>query len=340
MSFWEVDEVRQVRQHPCKLSGVVTGPATGTTPADLAAAFERVTEYDTTAPADTTLNGHRGKSLRITLPDQLGDCELPGRALLWESNAQPPRYGLPGELDTLWILDVEGIRLVVDATSFAQTSAADQTAQQQLVDSIRIERIQTPADPTPPASPSGRTGTWEAIDGLTITFDLPAGWSQPGGTGSSDNYPTPHVEGPDPGVAVNFYDDVETVFQNPCRSLDRLSGSTGSTPADLAAKLRSASGYSATEPVDVTLVGFRGKRLTLEIPESLIGCDPPGMNVSGSAQAPPRPASCCGSAARRDSGCRASETRFGSSMSTASAWSWRPCLFQGPPAKTLPPSSS
>ncbi len=108
----------QVRQHPCTLSGLETGSATGTTPADLAAAFGRASEYEKTAQVDASLDGHPGKSLRITLPDQLGDCELPGRALLWASSAQPERYGLPGERDTLWILDVEGTRLMIDATSF------------------------------------------------------------------------------------------------------------------------------------------------------------------------------------------------------------------------------
>ena len=68
------------------MSDWTPGSATGTTPADLAAAFGRASEYDTTAPVDVSLDGHRGKSLRITLPDQLGDCGLPGRALLWESS--------------------------------------------------------------------------------------------------------------------------------------------------------------------------------------------------------------------------------------------------------------
>jgi hypothetical protein len=186
-----------------------------------------------------------------------------------------------------------------------------------------------PAIPTPPANPSpsaassagpsptdapserpsaaGR-GTWGAIDGLRITFDLPSGWSQPGGSGSSDRYPTPHAQGPAPGVAVNFYDEVETVWQNPCRRVSvtslvppearsgyLASGGTGTTPADLAAKLRSAAGYSATDPVDITLAGFHGKRLELRIPDSLADCDFP----SGLALWVGRPMG-SGSAGQRD----------------------------------------
>ena len=132
-----------------------------TTPADLYAAFGRVSEYDKTIPVDASLDGYRGKSLRITLPDELGDCHEPGRAVLWESDAQPPKYGLAGERDTIWILDVEGIRLVVDATSFPRTSAANLTAQQRLIDSIRIQRIKTPGKSdaaSEPKRPHGHLG--------------------------------------------------------------------------------------------------------------------------------------------------------------------------------------
>ena len=136
-----------------------------------------------------------------------------------------------------------------------------------------------PSKEAPSDNPSATSrGHWEAIDGLRITFDLPAGWSQPGGTGSSDVYPTPHVSGQKSDLAVNFYDDFETVLQDPCPSPYRQGGGTGTTPADLAARLRSATGYSATEPFDDTLAGYQGKRLTLQIPDSLDDCHyPPGL---------------------------------------------------------------
>ena len=48
-------------------------------------------------------------------------------------------YASPGQRDTLWILDVDGKRVVIEAVSFPGTSAEDLAAQQQLIDSIRIE---------------------------------------------------------------------------------------------------------------------------------------------------------------------------------------------------------
>ena len=78
----------------------------------------------------------------------------------------------------------------------------------------------------------------------------------------------PHADGRYPDVAVNFYGDVELVWQHPCRYSTQMNGGeTGTTPADLAAKFRSVTEYPTTEPVDVTLAGFHGKRLTLQIPD-------------------------------------------------------------------------
>lgn len=49
------------------------------------------------------------------------------------------RQALQDEHDRLWILDVDGVRLVIDAFSFPGASAADHAEIQEIVDSIRIE---------------------------------------------------------------------------------------------------------------------------------------------------------------------------------------------------------
>ena len=131
---------------------------------------------------------------------------------------------------------------MIDATSFPLTSADDLAAQQQLIDSIRIERVDTPTNPA---------RTVDSIDGLRITYDLPAGWdaydvgARRLGSASND-------------VDVSF-GIVDRVWQYPCQ-MPYLSNksTTGTTPGDLAAKLRSAEGYTATEPIDTVLAGYPG----------------------------------------------------------------------------------
>ena len=49
------------------------------------------------------------------------------------------RQALWNEHDKVWILAVDGVRLVIDAFSFPGATAADHAEIQAIVDSIRIE---------------------------------------------------------------------------------------------------------------------------------------------------------------------------------------------------------
>ena len=49
------------------------------------------------------------------------------------------REALVGERDQVWILDVEGTRLVIDAASFEGTSEADVAEMRMIVESLTIE---------------------------------------------------------------------------------------------------------------------------------------------------------------------------------------------------------
>ena len=258
-------------------------------PRDLAAnASSAPKSYDVDRRRSTSsLAGYPGQAPSdFHMPGELADCgdfrteHFP----LWISVRQPIEFGRPGParrpLDPgrRWASGSS-----IDATSFpATTSDEDLAAQQQppRIDPDRTGRAAHPASPSP-SDKAGR-GSWEAIDGLQITFDLPPGWSQPGGTGSTDRYPTPHVQGRNPGVAVNFYDEIDRVMPRPpaepgvgpqdpgCRLPYGGNDDAGTTPADLAAKLQSDPHIAATKPVDVTLSGFNGKRLELQIPDPIV----------------------------------------------------------------------
>ena len=162
---------------PCPSPSDRASGGTGATPADLAAKLRSATGYSASEPLDGILAGFHGKRLMLQIPDSLDDCHQTNGLPLWIG--RPTGFGSPSQRSTLWILDVEGKRVMIEAVSFPGTSAEDLAAQQQLIDSIRIELVK-PA----PTTPATKQGFIDSIDGLRITFDVPDGWAS-NGSGAS-----------------------------------------------------------------------------------------------------------------------------------------------------------
>jgi hypothetical protein len=121
---------------PCDASGAAD-VSVGTTVADLANAFTEQSAYEATAPADVTLDGYSGKRLDLQLPSDLdpATCNY-DEFFVWEGS--PFSQG-PANRWHLWILDVEGARVVIFTEDFAGTPPEDQAELQAIVDSIHIE---------------------------------------------------------------------------------------------------------------------------------------------------------------------------------------------------------
>ena len=107
----------------------------GPTVDDLAAALTAQTAYEATAPTDVTLGGYSGKRMDLQLPSGVALCDLT-EFLPWPGSihAQGPDHRWH-----LWILDVEGDRLVIMSTSFAGTTEDDLAEQQAIIDSIQLQ---------------------------------------------------------------------------------------------------------------------------------------------------------------------------------------------------------
>ncbi|MGH8959152.1 MAG: hypothetical protein ACRDVK_10835, partial [Acidimicrobiia bacterium] len=101
----------------CQWQGAVLNPPLGPTVDDLAIALAEVWGADATAPIDITLDGFAGTQIVLTVPTDVdfADCDngqfrrFPG---FW--------YQGQGQIDRMWILDVEGERLVVLASFFPE----------------------------------------------------------------------------------------------------------------------------------------------------------------------------------------------------------------------------
>jgi hypothetical protein len=130
-----------------------TDPPVGPTVDDLATALTDLAPFKVTSPPkNVTIYGYRGKHLELTVPDLpvshegFTEC-LDANLYSWMSPHLGPTgdnaffgYTGPGYREEIWILDVEGTRLMIAAGRSPGSSSEDLAEQQAILDSIRIER--------------------------------------------------------------------------------------------------------------------------------------------------------------------------------------------------------
>lgn len=120
---------------PCHWTETELDPPLGPTVDDLVTALENQLTREATT-SDVTLDGYTGKLVKMTVPTDavFTDCDS-GEFRSWDG-----RYHQgPGQQDDVYIVDVEGFRLVIDTLSYPGSSAADLEKLQQMLDTIQIE---------------------------------------------------------------------------------------------------------------------------------------------------------------------------------------------------------
>lgn len=125
-----------VYEDPCRwASAVPETPAT--TPGEIATAFLAQAETGATEPADITVGGYAGKAVTVTVPmsyevdgatreEEFGDCDEDQFAfygIVGEDSAVVRNAQGPGQVDELWILDVDGSIVILDLVSSPATPA-------------------------------------------------------------------------------------------------------------------------------------------------------------------------------------------------------------------------
>ena len=126
-------------------STLCTGPGpdvpTGTTVDEFVTALVDHPDLNVSSPVDVTLGGFSGRYLELRAPantttDELGpDPSGCNYYFVWE----PGIYAQgPNQLWHLWVLDVDGVRVVIRADTYPGTSAALQAQLMAIVDSIQI----------------------------------------------------------------------------------------------------------------------------------------------------------------------------------------------------------
>ena len=127
-------EISGIYSDPCESLGDPDVDA-GATAEDLADAFSAQTAYEASV-SDVTLDGYSGKQVELQLPSDF-DASCP-RDEYYVFEGGPYPQG-PDNRWHLWILDVEGSRLVIFGHDFPDTPASIRAGIQSIVDSVEID---------------------------------------------------------------------------------------------------------------------------------------------------------------------------------------------------------
>lgn len=124
---------------PCRQDSGLRDPVVGPTVDDLATALGSVQGVTFSPAADVTLAGFAGKYLEYIPPDTFGDCAAD--IFLWSVNGGTDDQVAPAgdRAFRLWILDVDGTRLIITASAPAGLPAFRLAELQAIIDSIQIE---------------------------------------------------------------------------------------------------------------------------------------------------------------------------------------------------------
>jgi hypothetical protein len=106
--------------------------AVGPSVDDFVSALVDHPSIDVTTPVDITLAGHSGKYLDLTIPADINECAT------YQPIAQHIYAQGPGHRWHVWVLDVEGVRVVVETNDFAGTPPQRLAEEQAIIDSLEI----------------------------------------------------------------------------------------------------------------------------------------------------------------------------------------------------------
>jgi hypothetical protein len=130
-------------------SGGIDAAPVGPTVDDLVSAWANLPGVDATAARDVTFDGFDGKQIEFAVPDHIEeDCngmyfrcgydpEVPNPPVQCARLMGDPYYG-PNLYQKVWVLDVDGTRLMIMAGFFPDASQQDRAALDEIVASIEI----------------------------------------------------------------------------------------------------------------------------------------------------------------------------------------------------------
>lgn len=126
LGFWTVTNVYT---DPCKWRGSLARPPVGAGVNDLVQALATQHGHPSGDRLKMDVDGYSATEIKLTVPSNLdkSTCSS-GEFHSWQSPQGDRFHQDPGQIDQLFILDVDGTRLVIDASYFPGTSEKDRSA--------------------------------------------------------------------------------------------------------------------------------------------------------------------------------------------------------------------
>jgi hypothetical protein len=131
--------VANLYKNPLSPDAGVLAPAVGTSGDDLVNAMVNHPDWTTTGPTAVSIGGYAGKVVHVTLP--AGTSDTTPFYLSVDPSGDQHWGWVPGQLFDIYVVDIGGKRLVIDAFHYAGMSAADLASQQAVIDSIQLTPI-------------------------------------------------------------------------------------------------------------------------------------------------------------------------------------------------------
>jgi hypothetical protein len=134
IQLWSAVDI--VYADPCQWEGAELDPPIGPTVEDLATALANQPMRGDAVPVDVTIDGYSGQLVELTVPTdiQFADCDN-GEFYSWDGRFHQGA----GQHDDVYIVDVDGSRVVIDALYYDETPAAVRAEQLAIIDSIHFE---------------------------------------------------------------------------------------------------------------------------------------------------------------------------------------------------------
>ena len=248
---------------------------------------------DVTAPSDISVDGYVGKTFQRTAPADMSDCNtrsnaheiMPSSAApvtssdfrSWENAERTRRFGgfyyEPGEIETLWVLDIDGTVVVINTGVWPEPSAgAAPDFAADVLDSIRIDPRPLPNVPGQPLE----AGTYfvDDVNGTPtprIFATLDSGWFD------LDVQPGWHhiAKGRVPwGIGYVAISNPVAVFSDACHPTDGYYPGSVATVDGFVTALREQQGgwVEVTAPSDISVDGYGGKAFQRTPPADMSDC--------------------------------------------------------------------
>jgi hypothetical protein len=136
LSFWLVTNVYE---DPCRWNSSLADPPVGPSVHDLASALASQRGHPSGERLKALFDGYQATQLQMTVPAKVDATRCwKGEFDSWRSGQGDRVHQGAGQIDQLWIVDVHGTRLVIDAAYFAGTPKHDVQALFAMVRSVNV----------------------------------------------------------------------------------------------------------------------------------------------------------------------------------------------------------